>query len=233
MTFVPALAPHVLCDVDGVVCDLMGRDGHGFAKWCREKGYQFDPESQKSLRTTGEDRELLLKFLAEPGSYLRYVNPIPGARESLGRLVQAGFRLKFVTSVTEEPQQFVAKNDWLESYFAGVEYSVYTVPSKEKQYVMGEFMIDDRADTIARFMRCGEREGLFLFSQPWNFAYGDDGPDAFWRDPGAWETVTRTTNSARERELEQYNGCTPIPFVTRTDSWSAIEYLIKDEYGIE
>lgn len=223
----------ILCDVDGVVGDLMGRDGGGFAKWCRERGIRFDPTAPENLRTTGVLRDRLLQFLAEPGAYMRYVNPIDGARESLARLAQAGHTIRFVTSVTEEPKQFESKGVWLDHYFAHMEFKTLTIPSAEKHFHIGDYMIDDRADTIARFLQVGERRGLFLFAQPWNFAYGEDG---YWRDEQRFGAVAQTLTCANQLEgnptMQYEDGkLYRIPFVMHTDNWNKIEQRIGADCG--
>jgi 5'(3')-deoxyribonucleotidase len=215
----------ILSDVDGVIGDLMGRDGGGFTQWCREKGIRFDPNALANLRVTGEGRTLLLEFLRTPGAYMRYVNPIDGARESLARLASAGHDIRFVTSITEEPLQYASKNEWLERYFGHFEFETLTIPSREKHYHIGDYMIDDRADTIARFLSVGQRRGLFLFRQPWNFAYGDDG---YWRHPVQFSDVCRTLNdiNLNMQSPIMRNSDYVIPFVAHTDAWDDIEQRI-------
>lgn len=186
--------PTVLCDVDGVVADLMG----GFADWMESMGLPSVHPSQINLfdirRTAREphlsdlDDYLRTHHWPEEGgdggingafmSFMRgeaydWVKPIEGALLGVRDLMET-HDVFFVTALMKAaPDHVPSKMRWMERYFPEVEY--FTAPSKLKQMIggkmrgtLGTTMIDDRYDTCQRFQEAGMN--ALLFRQPWNEA---------------------------------------------------------------
>lgn len=196
------IRPTILCDVDGVVADLMG----GFATWMESVGMPSVHPSLINLfdirRTAREphlcdlDDYLRQHHWPEPGgdggingafmSFMRgeaydWVEPIRGAVAGV-RDLQETHDVYFVTALMKAcPEHVPSKMRWLERYFPDVEY--FTSPSKLKQMISGNVMttmIDDRYDTCQRFWDVGQL--ALLFKQPWNEA-----PE--WVKSHDWDTL--------------------------------------------
>lgn len=180
----------ILCDVDGVVADLMG----GMSTWLQDCGHPaldseritlFDIrkaarepaliELDDFLRTSAWPEEggdggvngAFMSFMR--GEAYDWVKPIPGAVEGI-RDLQETHDVYFVTALMKAcPEHVPSKMLWMERYFPNVEY--FTAPSKLKQMISGNVqttMIDDRYDTCQRFWDSGQL--ALLFRQPWNEA---------------------------------------------------------------
>jgi len=177
----------LLCDVDGVVADLMG----GFSEWMRSHGLpEFDVslltkfDIRKAAREPGLidlDDQLragmwpddggdgglngaFMTFMSGPA--YEWVLPIDGAVEGVGRLREK-YDVRFLTALMEAaPDHVPSKMRWMKRFFPDVKY--FTSPSLLKQDVKGDIGIDDRYDTCMRWEGVGMRS--FLFHQPWNEA---------------------------------------------------------------
>ncbi len=181
----------ILCDVDGVVADLMG----GLSTWLQSQGLPACDPARIELFDIRKAARLpalieLDNFLREPGfppgwplpdgdggvngafmAFMRtdsydWVKPIPGAVEGLAAL-QENFDVHFVTALMEAaPEHVPSKMRWMKKHFPTVPY--FTAPSKLKMRIQGDLGIDDRYDTCMRWEDAGTRS--FLFRQPWNEA---------------------------------------------------------------
>jgi hypothetical protein len=165
----------ILCDVDGVVADLMG----GFSKWLTLCGFPPCDQSEiklfdirKAARLPGLiklDEELRSDEFGWPdeggdggingafmtfmrGDAYDYVDPIEGAVAGIKDL-QETHDVHFCTAL-------------MKTHFPDVPY--FTAPSKLKMRIKGDLGIDDRYDTCARWEEVGTKS--FLFRQPWNEA---------------------------------------------------------------
>ncbi len=177
--------PRILCDVDGVVADIMS----GFIVFVHEKTgetftYQditcFHIERSPSLHAIHNKwdlRSLLHGYLSLPDTYAQYAILENGAADAIDRL-RFDYEIAFVTSVSSYPDSIASKVRWLDRNFHGI--PIITASSGLKHWVAGDIAIDDRYDTIERFTRLGRSSsdrmvnprGL-LFGQPWNEApYG-------------------------------------------------------------
>lgn len=177
----------ILCDVDGVVADLMG----GLSTWMQALGLPacdpnsiglFDIRRAARLPQLVELDDFLRKgpFPAPDGdggvngafmAFMRtdsydWVLPITGAVEGMAAL-QENFDVHFVTALMEAaPEHVPSKMRWMKRHFPTVPY--FTAPSKLKMRIQGDLGIDDRYDTCMRWEEVGTRS--FLFRQPWNEA---------------------------------------------------------------
>ncbi len=182
----------VLCDVDGVVADLMG----GFSRWFHVATFgkfpNFDPRTvplfdiRRAARTPEhvDLDDALRKDVWWPyrdgdgginGAFMEYMSLdstydnvplIEGALQGIARLSE-GFDVLFVTAVMDAaPTHIPSKFRWLKRHFPSI--PIFTSPSKLKMQIKGEFGIDDRYDTCVRWTEAGTRS--FLFKQTWNEA---------------------------------------------------------------
>lgn len=177
----------ILCDVDGVVADLMG----GFSTWLQHNGHPacdpakvelFDIRKSSRLPTLVELDDCLRGTWSEPGSdggingafmeYMRrsdtydWVEVIEGASDGI-KALQEVFDVRFCTALMEAaPDHVPSKMRWLKNNFPDVPY--YTAPAKLKMGIKGDLGIDDRYDTCARWEEVGTK--AYLFRQSWNEA---------------------------------------------------------------
>jgi hypothetical protein len=185
----------ILCDVDGVVADLIG----GFSDWLVASGLpRLDPtrltlfDIRRAALTpelvdldvvlrqrwpgAGPDGGLNAAFMSfmDADSY-DWVSPIEGAKEGIADL-QTDHNVYFVTAMMDAcPAHLPSKVRWMKKHFPTV--PVFTAPSRLKQQIRGDIGIDDRYDTCARWSAMGLR--TFVFKQAWNEA-PDDHPRYDW-----------------------------------------------------
>ncbi len=179
----------ILCDVDGVVADLVG----GLRKWMNHQfGFDFEPSEVVYHNKMGRSPKLadlneelarwfpgdsvgdnrgfggaFTCFMRDPNVYMRWIDPIPGAVDAIAELRQR-YHILFVTALMKGARDhFRSKMEWIERWFPNLPIS--TVPSEEKFRVAGKFAIDDRYDTCRRWMDSGNiSRDVFLFRQSWN-----------------------------------------------------------------
>jgi hypothetical protein len=193
----------LLCDVDGVVADLMG----GMSSWLELCGFPpVDPRDITlfDIRKAARQPELIrlddelrsdefgwpepdgdggingafMTFMR--GEAYDYVKPIAGAIEGIAEL-QEHYDVRFCTALMEAaPEHVPSKMAWMKRHFPTVPY--FTAPSKLKMEIKGDLGIDDRYDTCMRWEEVGTKS--FLFGQAWNEA-----PDGHPRYD--WSTIVR------------------------------------------
>lgn len=183
----------LLCDVDGVVADLVG----GMRRWLN-RTYQldFDPIdvlyhdrmgrspglkdlNEKLKRWFPEEADAEYNgfggafrcFMKDREVYGEYVVPINGSVEAIAALRHA-YDIVFVTALMKSARDhFRSKMEWIERWFPGI--PIITAPSGEKWRVRGNpsgrtYAVDDRFDTCTRWADNGVIS--FLYRQPWNEA---------------------------------------------------------------
>ncbi len=178
----------ILCDVDGVVADLM----RGLSEWLFSLGFPFlDPTRIElfDIRNAARLPSLLQLDDAlrerngwpEPGgnggingAFMEFMRRecydevplIDGALEGIQRL-QEDYDVRFVTALMDAaPEHIPSKMRWMKRHFPTV--PIFTAPSKLKMEVRGDIGIDDRYDTCMRWENVGVKS--FLFRQAWNEA---------------------------------------------------------------
>lgn len=181
----------ILCDVDGVVADLMG----GFADWLKLMGADmpmidiskiemFDIRQASRLPSLIETDERLRARGMWPapdgegginGAFMEFmhgwdayvdVEVISGAREGILEL-QEDYDVRFVTALMDAaPEHIPSKMKWMKNYFPTV--PCFTAPSKLKMDIRGDIGIDDRYDTCMRWEAVDVRS--YVFKQSWNEA---------------------------------------------------------------
>ncbi len=199
----------LLCDVDGVIIDLMG----GFRKHLlRQHGLtleigdisRFDISKSPELVELDATCRKLYKGEGElggiGGAFTHWMNnvwaydgldPIPGALDAIKEL-RGMVDIVFVTAMMKKARShFQSKMEWLDKNCPGL--PVITSPSGLKHQVRGQFGVDDRYDTCQRWEGVGT--AAFLFKQPWSEAPdGTRGHD--------WSTIVPAIESIMRRRSE-------------------------------
>lgn len=184
----------LLCDVDGVVADLVG----GLRKWINHQ-HDLDFEPTNIIYHHGMGRGSAMEnidetlrywypegfggaftcFMRDPDVYMRWVDPVPGAVDAIAG-IRKTHKVVFVTALMKSARDhFRSKMEWIERWFPGL--PIITCPTEEKHMVKGTYAVDDRYETCSRWLASGNVEKVFLFDQSWN-----EIPD----DASEWAGVT-------------------------------------------
>jgi 5'(3')-deoxyribonucleotidase len=159
----------ILVDVDGVVADLIG-------EFCKRWMFgTITPEmiTHHKIVKSPEIIEFQIKTSINVGknfdefmksSPYTFVERIKGAREGVKELIKLGHEIVFLTSLSDYPESFQSKYEWISSNFDNL--PVITCPSSMKHWVQADAIIDDREDICKAFEDSGMNS--FLFAQPWN-----------------------------------------------------------------
>lgn len=158
----------VLVDVDGVVCDLhttwLARYNADYHDTLTLQAFDAWDAWHKVVKPECGNR--IYDYLNE-NLYSLETPEIAGAREGLERLRRAGDTITFVTSCVS-PGMFDPKVEWLR--MTGIMYApdglIAVLGNTSKLLVVGDVLIDDRAETVQEFAYNGR--AAILFSQPWN-----------------------------------------------------------------
>jgi 5'(3')-deoxyribonucleotidase len=178
--------PEFISDVDGVAADLVG----GLRKWINHQfGFDFDPSEVVYHNSMGRSplladlNEELRRwfpgdadgdnhgfggaftcFMRDPNVYMRWIDPVPGAVDAIAEIRQK-HKVVFCTALMKGARDhFRSKMEWIERWFPNL--PILTVPSGEKYMVRGDWAVDDRYDTCARWIHNGTP--ALLFKQSWN-----------------------------------------------------------------
>lgn len=161
----PAAAPIVLCDVDEVVAELL-------TEWISRYNEQWKDELSLAEITGWDLRqfvrpecgERIYEIHDEQDIYTR-VDEVPGAREGIAALREAGYRVVFVTSSSAATAG--QKLQWLaeRGFLGGTHKQTDVVTAYDKGLIRGDLLIDDGLHNVEAF------DGpTVLFDRPWNRA---------------------------------------------------------------
>ena len=153
----------VAVDVDEVVAALL-------PEWLR----RYNEEYGDNLTVDELDRwELdecvrpecgkdIFKYLRDPDLY-RYVQPIPGARPAIYKMLAWGIRVIYVTSCPVGTVEL--KRDWLLRYGFLTPANALRdfCPVSDKSLIRADYLFDDRPENVAAFPGYG-----VLVRQPYN-----------------------------------------------------------------
>lgn len=139
----------ILVDMDGVLCDLMG-------KWLQLYNDEFnDTLTADQMTTWGPHRyakagKRVYKYLAQPGFFGDLV-PLPGAIENMRRLVNAGFDIVIVTAARRGHKE---KRDWVAEHlpFLDTDQMIF---AHRKELIRGDILFDDAPYHLENFAKFG------------------------------------------------------------------------------
>jgi len=138
----------ILCDVDGVVADLL-------SEWVRRYNAKYDDDlSPEDITEWDMHRNVkpecgtdIHNFLRMPNLY-SMVEPIPGALEGIQELRRRGHRVVFVTAAVVGSMDQKAR--WLKRHGFLTDLNDLIV-AQDKSLVQGQVLIDDGAHNIETF----------------------------------------------------------------------------------
>lgn len=156
----------ILCDLDGVVIDLL-------PAWLEKYNY-YTGENVKLADITEYGFGKFVKnekilFSALCGGLTADAQPMPGAIEGVNALVAQGHEVVFVTYVLDANiHGFAEKKAWLKKY--GLDHvRISFCHSEEKQYIDGDILIEDYPRTISQWLERGGWGGhAFLIDHLYN-----------------------------------------------------------------
>jgi 5'(3')-deoxyribonucleotidase len=207
----------ILCDLDGVVIDLMpewrrriNTEGCPLLRKTRmSKGLDTpnecevrrktcrcvraaDIDSWNAIVTKSSVSERRTWEVLHESSLYDCCKPIPGALEGLQALRAAGHRVVFVTSTNLH--QNGAKLRWLERHgFLELKHGSISgdyIEAHDKSLIRGDVLIDDGEHNVQAWLDATDGEGMaLLFDAPWNRTPSIRG--AYGLVSG-WEATTET-----------------------------------------
>ncbi len=174
----------VLLDVDEVICDFIGgylnlvfmATGKTFNR------NQVTDWSFKKCLGLSEYEVKKIDFLMQGPGWIKSRMVIPGAWEGIELLSKVGYELVFVTSpYTGHPSWGFERKEWLYERWP----SIPVVITKNKEYVEGDFMVDDKPSNLISWSGRSSSRKPIIWDQPYNRT-----PDAIgFRRASTWKQV--------------------------------------------
>ena len=154
----------ILVDIDGVLADF----GKGFHKaW--EKKYPSAPlKERKSFYIADDFSQALNKKIKRVYCAKNFFLSLPlirGCKKALKDMAASGYDVRFCTSfVSQNKYCLYEKQLWIERHF-GRAYVRKTIFTKDKTFIKGDILIDDRPEIIGA--RTPEWQHI-IFAAPYN-----------------------------------------------------------------
>lgn len=161
----------ILCDIDGVCCDLVG-----------EILNRYNGEYNKDLKQTDITNYDMSKILKSSNGIEKYftkdlynnIEQIPNSLKYINKLKDLGYRVVYVTSFTKKLAGL--KFDWLKKNGYINNLSDY-IEAQDKSLINGDILIDDYIKNVLTFPKKG-----ILLSHAWNLNYDFNNRCDNWED---------------------------------------------------
>jgi len=173
----------VACDADGVTCNLHDA---WYARYNRD--YGDDLTMERVVRwnvhefVKPECGKKIYDYLHDPDLY-EDVQPIEGALAGVQALREAGHNVLFTTScawgMTDQKAEWFRRH----GFITGPRLPLLPddfVPVNDKLLIAADLLIDDRAETVRRWVE-QKRSRALLFDYPHNRYLAKEVPSAFWQ----------------------------------------------------
>lgn len=163
--------PRILCDIDGVLANLLPEWLYAYEAL---GGEHVEPSAVSSYEMPKVVKDVEKCYRALGCVDYANVSPFAGASEAIARLRASGYTLRFVSYVPAcAPDHYMDKVTWLTKHVPGFAVSeLIFCDSKEKQFIDGDIMIEDYPRTLNEWMAAREEAGYapvgFLIDQPYN-----------------------------------------------------------------
>lgn len=156
----------VLLDCDGIICDFVTaflREAHVIS------GLEYQHDDVKTwdlceLEGLKVHEDAIYSAVKRSG-WSAELEPYEGALEAVERLKAIG-EVTIVTSPLTAPTFCFDRVRWLERHF-GIK-SRDIIFAKQKHFIDGTCLIDDRVENVQDWMAEKRRKGAVLFTRPWN-----------------------------------------------------------------
>lgn len=184
------MAPVMLVDLDGPIADFEAavfremRDRHGIGIPPAERGFYFAVADEYGLFYGESVRQSVLNVIATPRFYSTFPL-VRGAVRGLHELQEAGWDVLICTAPSRlNPTCTQDKLEWIEEEL-GTEWVPRTVVTRDKTFVYGDILWDDKPNVIGRRTPTWNQ---WLFDAPYNRNV-DGLPRASW-EQNPWLTLT-------------------------------------------
>ena len=131
----------ILLDMDGVVADFMGAWLEQYNALTGEGVKLSDINDPNTSKFVGDP--YLLRKIKDSCGFIRGLQPLPGAIESVKKLHSDGHEVIFVSNGTNCPTSGHEKRDWLKFYFHREWQYAPLVLTYQKHYVRGDVLLED------------------------------------------------------------------------------------------
>jgi 5'-nucleotidase len=155
----------ILCDMDGVICDLHGP----WIDWYNQRftdsllvGNIHSWEMREVVRADAVEH--IYDFLHKPGLY-KNLDPFPGAIEALTRLHEK-HRVILVSTPSADPQTAADKLTWVEKHLPWARRSYML--TTQKDLVRGDVFIDDAPHNLVSYRRAWPAARTVCVDWPYN-----------------------------------------------------------------
>lgn len=163
--------PRLLCDIDGVLANLLPEWLHWYESLGGEHVDPIDVAHYEMSKVV-QDVDKCYRALG----FVDYadVKPFPGIGDAVMKLRKAGWTLRFVSYCTPSaPTHFAQKIAWLTKHVPGFKPAeAIFCASEEKQFIDGEVLVEDYPRTLnewtAARMEAGYDPQGFLIARSYN-----------------------------------------------------------------
>ena len=157
----------ILCDVDGVLCDLLTEWLNSYADAGGERLYASDiPEY--NWENYVADKQLFLRILKSGGIFAS-AKPLPGALEGL-RLLREQHEVTLVTTVFGS-RAMDNRRGWLFRYVRPDIQTPDIIFTGKKHMVSGDALIEDAPKNLDKWLAAHPSGRGFLVNHGYNAAY--------------------------------------------------------------
>jgi len=162
-----------LIDVDGVLADFVGGSKPIIERLLGRKTTEAD-FMRWDVTVCLKEPDLKKQFddaIDSPG-FCTSLKPYPGAQDGIESIREIGYEVVFVTSHRLTSPTWVHERDaWLKKHFRASSYDM--VHCMRKEFVCGDFILDDRPRTVATWAEYHTKSKAYLWHQAYN-AYADE-----------------------------------------------------------
>jgi len=153
----------LILDVDGVVADFVGHV-------LRSVGSSRDPAEVDEYDIfkflTTEQQEEARRLLSTSEFWLS-MPLMPGALEGVRTFQLKGHEIVWATTPWEDCREWDwARRTWIKQHFSARDQDIVTI--HEKQWLTGEFLVDDRPESVLAWQRANAHGVAFLYNAPYN-----------------------------------------------------------------
>lgn len=184
----------ILVDKDGVIgdwgntydrlLDWYGEDARNIPRHAQQRSFDLHDG------LTATESAIVRSVMAHVGFY-KGIQPIPGAKGALNRLLREGHDVRIVTSpFLANPTCASEKFEWVEEHI-GAGWGARTILTNDKTVVRGDILIDDKPQVTGSMIPQWEH---VLFSQPYNLSIEGK------RRMNSWDEIDEIINHDRPGE---------------------------------
>lgn len=161
----------ILCDLDGIIVDLLKAwlDFHN-AKYGDNFTKADITEFAMHKCVKPEHRGKIYEFLNLDNCF-DDLQPIPGAIEAVNNLIEKGHDFVVLTASAKNPMSAFGKIKWVKKYL-GLERQQIIVSSR-KELICGDVLIDDSPDNIKAYNKRWPNTPILSIAYPYNAEVSD------------------------------------------------------------